>query len=135
MSTQGIIFIDLMGIGLLILILNLVRTKKLHVGYAVIWFLAIISLMVIISVPPLLNFLPRAVGAVFPASALSLLAFAFIFLVLIFFSMQLSVLSTRQARLIQSMALDELLRQQKNADRSSRDSDEHSPASPSNQGT
>lgn len=129
MSAQGIIFIDLMGIGLLILILNLVRTKKLHVGYAVIWFLAIISLMVIVSVPPLLDFLPRAVGAIFPASALSLLAFVFIILVLIFFSVQLSVLSTRQSRLIKSVALEELLSKQNAVDRRNRDDDEGPPDS------
>ena len=109
MSTYGIILIDLMGIGLLLLILNLVRTKKLHVGYAIIWFLAIIALMLLISVPPLLELLPKVVGAIFPASALSLLAFVFIFVVLIFFSVQISVISTRQERLIQSIALRELL--------------------------
>lgn len=109
MSTYGIILIDLVGIGLILLILNLVRTKKLHVSYAVVWCLAIISLIAVISIPPLLNFLPKAVGATFPASAISLLAFVFIFLVLIFFSVQLSLISSRQTALIQKLALEELL--------------------------
>jgi len=108
-STYGIILIDLVGIGLILLILNLVRTKKLHVSYAVVWCLAIISLIAVISIPPLLNFLPKAVGATFPASAISLLAFVFIFLVLIFFSVQLSLISSRQTALIQKLALEELL--------------------------
>jgi hypothetical protein len=51
----------------------------------------------------------KAVGAIFPVSALSLLAFVFIFLVLIFFSIQLSTLSARQAELTQTLALHELL--------------------------
>ena len=109
MSLQGIVFIDFLGLALIVLILNLIRTKKLHVGYAVIWFLAVVTLMVIVSVPPLLEILPRVVGAVFPASALSLLAFVFIFLVLIFFSVQLSIISARQVELAQAIALSELL--------------------------
>lgn len=107
MSTQGIILIDLVGIGLIILILNFVRTKKMHVGYAVIWCLAIAGMMVIISVPQLLSVVTIVVGAFYPASAMSLLAFLFIFIMLIFFSVQLSLLSERQSALIQTFALKE----------------------------
>jgi hypothetical protein len=108
MSVQGIILIDLMGLGMILWILNMVRTKKLHIGFAAIWTLAIVGMMLIISVPPLLYLLPVVVGAIFPASALSLLAFVFIFMVLIFFSMQLSIISARQTELIQALALREL---------------------------
>jgi hypothetical protein len=113
MSTQGVILLDLIGIGMLLFILNFVRTKRLHVSYAVVWCLAVIMMMVIISVPSLMELLPLLMGAVFPASALSLLAFAFIFVVLIFFSVQLSTLSERQNKLIRSMAIEELLKQQR----------------------
>jgi hypothetical protein len=65
-------------------------------------------MMVIISVPPLLYILPRLVGAIFPASALSLLAFVFIFLVLIVFSVQLSQVSARQVEIIQALALQDI---------------------------
>ena len=111
MSIQGIVLIDIVGLAFIILILNLVRTKKLHIGYAVLWFLAVSGLMIIISVPPFLSGLPRVVGATFPASALSLIAFIFIFLVLIFFSVQLSAISARQVELVQAFALRELLTQ------------------------
>jgi hypothetical protein len=109
MSIQGIILIDVLGLGFILLILNLIRTRKLHVGYAVVWFLAVAGMMLLVSIPPILEFLPRAVGAIFPASALSLLAFVFIFLMLIFFSVQLSVISSRQVALIQAMAVRGLL--------------------------
>jgi hypothetical protein len=112
MSIQGVIFVDGLGLGLMLLILNLIRTKKLHVGYGAIWFLAVSVLMTMVSVPPLLTFLPKMMGAVYPASALSLLAFFFIFVVLIFFSVQLSILSSRQVELIQALALQELLNQE-----------------------
>lgn len=112
MSIQGIILIDILGLGLIILILNLVRTHKLHVGYAVIWLLAVSGLITTISIPPLLALVTKAVGAIYPASALSLLAFVFIFLVLIFFSVQLSLISARQVELTQALALKELLAQE-----------------------
>lgn len=115
MSAQGIILIDIMGLGLIILIVNLVRTHKLHVGYAIIWLLAVLTLMILVSAPPLLSLVTQAVGAIFPASALSLLAFVFIILVLIVFSVQLSLLSARQVELAQSQALGELLKQEEQA--------------------
>jgi ABC-type transport system involved in multi-copper enzyme maturation permease subunit len=108
MSTQGIILIDLIGLGLIVLILNLVRTHTLHAGYAAVWLLAVAALMIMISIPPLLAALTVAVGATYPASALSLLAFIFIFVMLVFFSVQLTILSTRQVKLIQALALREL---------------------------
>lgn len=112
MSTQGIILIDIVGLGLIILVLNLVRMHKLHVGYAVLWLLAVLGLMVTISFPPLLTLVTQAVGATYPASALSLLAFVFILLMLIVFSVQISLLSARQIELAQSQALSELLAQE-----------------------
>lgn len=112
MSLQGIVLIDMIGLGLIFLILNLVRTQKLYVGYAVIWLLAVGGLMITISFPPLLSLVTRAVGAIYPASALSLLAFVFILVVLIFFSVQISLLSARQIELAQAQALNELLTQE-----------------------
>ncbi|MCB0291159.1 MAG: DUF2304 domain-containing protein [Calditrichaeota bacterium] len=108
MSLQGIMVIDLMGLGFIILLINLVRTQKLNVSYAIIWLGAVLGLMSLVSVPELLNLLPRLFGAIYPASALSLLGFVFIFLVLIFMSVKLSQLSARQVELIQLLAQKEL---------------------------
>lgn len=107
MSSQGILLIDLVGMGLILMILNLVRIHRLHVGYAVIWVLALLGLICAISVPPLLALVTKAVGAIFPASALSMLAFIFIFSTLVLFSVQLSILSARQVKLAQAIALQE----------------------------
>jgi hypothetical protein len=112
MSTQGIILIDLVGLGLIVLLVNLIRTHKLHVGYGVIWLLAVLGLMITISFLPLMTLVTRTVGATYPASALSLLAFVFIFLMLIFISVQLSLVSARQIELAQSQAINQLLAQE-----------------------
>ena len=115
MSTQGIILIDIIGLGLILLTLNLVRTHKLYVGYAVMWALAVAGAMVLISIPPLMAFITVSVGATFPASAVTLLAFVFIFIVLIFLTVELSTISSRQVELAQSLALNELMRKEQHS--------------------
>ena len=117
MTTQGIIVIDVLGLGLIILLIQLLRKQRLNAGYALIWLFAVSSVMVIISIPPLLELVTRAVGAIFPVSALSLIAFVFIFLVLVYLSIQLSMLSAQQVELIQTLALKELLNQEEKSER------------------
>ncbi len=109
MSLQGILLIDFVGALLLVLIVNLIRKQRMFVGYGIIWLVATSGLMVMVSVPPLLAVITRAVGALFPASALTLLAFVFIVVVLIFFSVKLTSLSAKQTELIQVLALKDLL--------------------------
>ncbi len=109
LGTQGVILINLLAVGLIILILNLVRTHKLYVGYAVLWLVSVTGMMIIIAIPDLLEWVTLAIGARFPASAISLLAFVLIFLVLIFFSVKISILSDRQTKLIQNLAIKALI--------------------------
>ena len=116
MSLQGILLLDLFGLVLIVLIINMVRTRKLHPGFAVIWLLALVGMIIIISIPPLLYFVTQVVvGAIFPASALTLLAFVLVFAMLIFFSMQLSILSARQIEMAQRIALYELAERERKA--------------------
>jgi hypothetical protein len=105
MTTYGTFFIDLLSIGLILLIINLVRQRMLSVGYALVWLGAVIFLMAIVTIPVLMFFITKAVGAIYPASAISLLAFVFIFVNLIFFSVQLSILSARQVEVIQAISI------------------------------
>lgn len=117
MSTQGILLIDIMAFGLILLTLNLLRRHMLTLGYAITWLIALVGIILIISIAPFLEFVTKAVGAIFPASAISLVAFVFIFIVLILFSVQISILSKRQVDLIQSIAMLELyIQENKSAD-------------------
>lgn len=108
MSIQGILLIDALCLGIMILLLNLVRTKRMYVSYAIIWLIALTGIMLLVSIPDILYTLPGLVGAIYPASALSLFAFVFIAIVLIFISVKLSVLNARQVDLIQRLAIKEL---------------------------
>lgn len=116
MSLQGVILIDLLGLLFLAAIVAVVRTRRLHVGYAVLWMGATVAMMLLVSIPGLRGAVTELVGAVYPASALTLLAFVFVFAVLVFFSVQLSRLSERHAELVQTLALRELRRREDGPD-------------------
>ena len=109
MTTQGTIIIDLAGLALIALLVNLVRTRQLYVGYAAIWLLSTAGLLLTVSLPSLLRLVTDAAGAVFPVSALTLLALLFIIVMLIFFSVKLTTLAEHQTELIQTVALQTLL--------------------------
>jgi hypothetical protein len=112
MSTHGILLLDLIGFMLLAAVVDLVRRRVLQVAYGVVWLMAILVMIAVVSVPSLLRLVTAAVGATYPASALTLLAFALAFVVLIFISAQLSRLSARQVALAQAMALSDLKRRE-----------------------
>ncbi len=112
MTLQGILLLDLFGLFLIILMIHLLRARRLHVFYAAVWLLAAVIMMTILSIPPLLEFVTYAVGARYPASAMSLLAFALIVGMLILFSLQLSKITARQVELAQAIALKELIEQE-----------------------
>jgi hypothetical protein len=95
----------MIGLLLLFWILNLVRNGRLYVGYGIILVAADLSTIVILSVPQLLTGVTRLVGARFPASALTLLAIAFLVLMLIYVLTQITIVSDRVAKLLQELAI------------------------------
>ena len=105
MTTQGILVFDLMGIILLIWVLDLVRRGQLYVGYGVLFVVATLMTIVTLSFPGLLALVTRLVGAVFPASAFTLLALGFIILLLVYILTQLTIISNRLAQLVQELAI------------------------------
>jgi hypothetical protein len=107
MTLQGILVLNLIGLALLLWVANLVRRGVLYAGYAVIFILVTLSVMIVLSVPPLLSLLVLLVGAVFPASALTLLALCFIAFMLIYILTQVTVLSNRLATLVQGLAIQQ----------------------------
>jgi hypothetical protein len=105
MTLAGIIVLWLINICLLAWIFSLSRRGKLYIGYAVVWLVWSIFGLVVVSIPPVLNFITMLVGARFPASALTMLAFAFLFVMQIYILSQLSILSRRISLISQTMAI------------------------------
>jgi hypothetical protein len=107
MTLQGILVLNLIGLALLLWVLNLVRHGRLYVGYGVIFVAAILGTMLLLSVPWLLNTVTHLIGAIFPASALTLLALCFIVLMLLYILSQLTIVSNRLTTLVQKLAIEE----------------------------
>jgi hypothetical protein len=105
MNFKGIFLLDLISVIYILWNISLVRQGRLYVGYSVIFIVLILLTMITITITPLLEFVTRLVGAIFPASALTLLALAFIVLLLIYILTQTTILSNRIAALVQELAI------------------------------
>ena len=105
MTTQGIIVLIAVGLTLLVWILDLVRRDRLYVGYGIIFLLTILGALLVLVVPALLGGITRLVGALFPASALTLLALCFIVFMLVYVLAQITVVSNRLAMVVQELAI------------------------------
>lgn len=105
MTVQGIIVLSLIGLTLMLWVLHLVRRGRLYVGYGVIFVATIIGVLVLLSVPRLLSLVTFLVGAIFPTSALTLLALCFIVLMLVYVLTQVTLVSNRLANLVQELAI------------------------------
>ncbi len=107
MTIQGIIVLILIGFVLLLWILNLVRRDQLYVGYGVIFVIIILAAVLILAVPALLTFITNLVGAIFPTSALTLLALCFVVFMLVYILTQVTLISNRLAVVVQQLAIQE----------------------------
>lgn len=106
MTFQGILVLNVIALALLLWVLNLVRHGRLYVGYGVIFVAAIIGTMLLLSVPWLQSGVTRVIGAVFPASALTLLALFFVVLMLLYILTQITIVSNRLSKLVQQLAIE-----------------------------
>lgn len=103
---RAILVLNLLGLLFLLGVLNLVRHGRLYVGYGVIFVAAILGTMITLSVPQLLLGVTHMVGAIFPASALTLLALCFIVLMLLYVLTQLTIVSNRLTVVVQELAIE-----------------------------
>ncbi len=96
------------GIGMLILIVDLVRRKKLLEEYSWLWLMTGSVILVLTLWFDLLKWMTHLVGAVAPASTIFLFAFLFLVLISLHFSVVISKLTERNKELAQRYALLEL---------------------------
>ena len=93
------------GAGLLLLIVELIRRRKLREEYSVLWFLTGIGILVLVSWYDLLIWTTRFIGSVVPTSTLFFFALIFLFLVCLQYSVRISTLDNRVKDLAQQFAL------------------------------
>jgi hypothetical protein len=104
MGTQRIIAIVISG-GLLLLILELVRRKRLMERYALLWLFSTMLLLVLSVWSGLLNSLASALGVSYPPSALFAVAFGVVLVLLVHFSLAVSHLSDQNKVLAQRLGI------------------------------
>jgi hypothetical protein len=104
MAHQRIIAI-IVSAGLLLLILELVRRRRLMERYALLWLFSAALLLVLSVWSGLLNTLASAFGVSYPPSALFAVAFGVVLVLLIHFSLAVSRLSDQNKVLAQRIGL------------------------------
>jgi len=91
--------------GLLVLVFELVRRKRLAERYAILWLLAATTLFVLAAWKGLLTSLSDDVGISYPPSALFAVAIGLIAIILLHFSLAVSRLSDQNKVLAQRLGL------------------------------
>jgi len=104
MAHQRIIAIAISA-GLLLLILELVRRKRLMERYALLWLVSTLVLLVLSVWSGLLSSLASALGISYPPSALFAVAFGVVLILLVHFSLAVSRLSDQNKVLAQRLGI------------------------------
>jgi hypothetical protein len=90
---------------LLLMVLELVRRRRLMERYALLWLLSGIVLLVLSTFRGLLEDAAQLIGVEYPPSALFFIAFAFVLLLLLHFSVAVSRLADQSKVLAQRLAI------------------------------
>ncbi|MGI8945912.1 MAG: DUF2304 domain-containing protein [Thermoleophilaceae bacterium] len=91
--------------GLLLGILELVRQRKLLERYALLWLFSALVLLALAAWSDFLETISKTIGIIYPPNALFLIAFGFVMLLLLHFSMAVSRLADQSKVLAQRVAM------------------------------
>jgi hypothetical protein len=91
--------------GLIVVLLELVRRRRLLERYALLWLFSALVLLGLAIWRNLLEALADLIGVVYPPNALFLIAFGFVLVLLLHFSLAVSRLSDQTKVLAQRLAL------------------------------
>lgn len=105
MSTRAHIFVFLVTVGALFFILRLVRRRQLRAKYAMLWVSVGLVLALLATFPFLANNAAGWVGVDYQPAALLFGAVAFLFLLVVHFSWELSRLEDRSRVVAEELAM------------------------------
>jgi hypothetical protein len=108
--------------GLLLVILELVRRRRLLERYALLWLFSALVLLALAVWRGLLEEIASAIGVAYPPNALFFIAFAFVLVLLLHFSIAVSRLADQTKVLAQKLAL---LEERQHSERSSEAASEY----------
>ena len=105
MTLRISIFAAIGSLLLLVVVFELIRSRRLQERYALLWLLTAVVLLVFALWRGALNMLASTVGIKYPPSALFVMAAFFILVVLLHYSTVISELAERNVMLAQRLAL------------------------------
>jgi hypothetical protein len=91
--------------ALLLIVLEFIRRGRLKEKYSLLWLLSGVVLLIFSSSRDILGYVSRLLGIFYPPSFLFLLAFLFLLLITLHFSVVISGLSEKNKHLAQEIAL------------------------------
>jgi hypothetical protein len=117
MSGRAHLLLVVMTLGIVGFVLHLVRSSRLRAKYAMLWTTVGVGLIVLAAFPGLLDRTALEVGIYYPPAAFLMAAVAFLFVLAVHFSYELSRLEERTRTLAEEVALlrDEIARQRAGA--------------------
>ncbi len=113
MSPRLQVSIVLMSLVILIGIIELVRRRRLREEYSFLWLVTGFGLFALALFPDILLFISRFVGTELPVNAIFLFGLVFVMLILLYFSLRISSLTTQVKNLAQEVTLLQVNREDK----------------------
>ena len=98
----------IVSVGMLLLIIELVRRRKLREEYSWLWLLTVSTILLLTVWFDLLKWMTSLIGAMIPSSTIFMLAFLFLIFISLHFSVVISKLTNRNIELAQRYAFLEL---------------------------
>jgi hypothetical protein len=105
MSTRANVLVFLGTLAAVVYVLRLVRLEQLRSKYALLWTFIAALLLPLAAFPSLLDDVSDAIGIDYAPSTFFLAAVAFLFLVVVHFSWELSRLEVKVRKLAEELAL------------------------------
>jgi len=93
------------SVGLLLVVLELVRRRRLKEEYSLLWLLTAVVLLALSLWSSSLDLIAKIVGIFYPPTALFVVGFGFVLLLLLYFSTIISRLSGENNNLTQQIAI------------------------------
>jgi hypothetical protein len=93
------------SVGLLLIVLELVRQRRLKEEYSLLWLLTAVVLLALSLWSSSLDLIAKIVGIFYPPTALFVVGFGFVLLLLLYFSTIISKLSGENNNLTQRLAI------------------------------
>jgi len=105
MSFAARVLLMALGVGILLFVINLVRTRKLKEEYAILWLFTGVVLVLLPVIIDLLDAISFALGITYPPAFIALVAAVCILFILFQFSTSISRFSERTKVLTQELAI------------------------------